>query len=104
MSEPREPLSSDEMLEQFRRELDSERSRPSTGPVDPPPPEGRDAARPTVEDVSAPDPQRRAVRRPERPAAPPRNSRSRRRAVIVAAISLGLIVFGLISALVSVQQ
>jgi hypothetical protein len=104
MTDRHEPLSSDEMLEQFRREVESDRAERSAPRATPPPAPPTVARATPASEVPAVEPRGRPARRPAPPTTRPPGHPVQRRAVIVAAISLGLIVFGLISALLSFPQ
>jgi hypothetical protein len=92
------PLSSDEMLKQARRGLQQpESAEPPPDPrrpESPPPPRVR-----PPEPTSAPRPGRRPTP-PERRTQPPIDAQAQRRAVILAAIGVALVIAGFVAAIV----
>ena len=97
---PDRPLSSDEMLEQFRDRVERNDQPRSTEPEPEVP--GRDSTPLDRSDMPPARP-RQARHRPAPPDRPPPERRAKPRALLAVSIGLGLAIFGLVSALTFIR-
>lgn len=97
---PDRPLSSDEMLEQFRNRVERNDRPRSTSPEPEAP--GREPT-PIDRSDAGPARPRKAHHRPAPPDRPPPNRGAKPSAILAVSIGLGLVIFGLVSALIFVR-